>query len=113
MPLLFTKREMFEWLKIGKKTIDIRKGKPRTGEIAVFQSGRNILRLKIIKKETGKLTEVLRSDNYRFALPSIMTLDDAFAYLHRLYEGYDDGVFTAYYCAPEEQSTESYPNQVH
>jgi ASC-1-like (ASCH) protein len=101
MPLLFTKKEMFEWLKVGKKTIDVRKGNPRRGEIAVFQSGPNVLRLKIIKKETGKLTEVLRSDNYRLVLPFVMTLGDALAYLRRLYDGYDD-VFTAYYCAPKE-----------
>lgn len=101
MPLLFTKKEMFEWLKMGKKTIDVRKGNPRRGEIAVFQSGPNVLRLKIVKKETGKLTEVLRSDNYRLVLPFVMTLGDALAYLQRLYDGYDD-VFTAYYCAPEE-----------
>lgn len=101
MPLLFTKKEMFEWLKIGKKTIDIRKGSPHRGEVAVFQSGPNVLRLKIVKKEMGTLTEVMRSDNYRLVLPSAMTLDDAVADLRRLYGGYD-GVFTAYYCTIKE-----------
>ena len=96
MPLFFTKKEMFEWLKMGKKTIDIRKGNSHRGEVAVFQSGPNVLRLKIVKKETGRLTEVVRSDNYRLVLPSAMTLGDAVAYLRRLYGGYD-GVFTAYY----------------
>lgn len=99
MPLLFTKKEMFEWLEMGKKTIDIRKGNPRRGEIAVFQSGRNVLRLKIVKKEIGKLAEVLRADNYRLVFPFVMTLDDALTYLKRLYDGYD-GIFTAYYVRP-------------
>lgn len=101
MPLFFTKKEMFEWLKIGKKTIDIRKGNPRRGQVGVFQLGSDVLRLKIIKKETGSLMELVRSDNYRLVLPSAMTLGDAVAYLRRLYGGYD-GVFTAYYIAPLE-----------
>jgi len=96
LPLFFTKKEMFECLRIGEKTIDIRKGNSYRGEVAVFQSGPNVLRLKIVKKETGRLTEVVRSDNYRLVLPSAMTLGDAVAYLRRLYGGYD-GVFTAYY----------------
>jgi ASC-1-like (ASCH) protein len=96
LPLFFTRKEVFEWLKNGKKTIDIRKGKPHRGQIAVFQAGPKILRLKIIKKETGSLAEVLRSDNFRLVIPSATVICDAFAYLHVLYDPYD-GVFTAYY----------------
>ena len=46
--------------------------------------------------ETGRLGEVVRSDNYRLVIPSAMVIDDALAYLRELYDGYD-GVFTAYY----------------
>ena len=96
MPLFFTRKEAFEWLKMGEKTIEVRKGNPRRGEVAVFQSGPSILRLNILKKETGRLAEVVRSDNYKLVVPSALSLGDAFAYLRGLYVGYD-GVFTAYY----------------
>ena len=55
--------------------------------------------MKIIKKETGRLEEVVRSDNYRLVIPSAVVVDDAVAYLRGLYDGYD-GVFTAYYIVP-------------
>ena len=99
MPLLYARKEVFEWLKQGKKTIDVRKGSPRLGEIAVFQSGPNILRLKIVKKESGQLMDILRLDNYRAVIPSAMQLGDAVDYLRGIYGVYD-GVFTAYYVAP-------------
>ena len=96
MPVFRTKKEAFEWLMAGKKTIDVRKGKSLRGETAVYLSGRNVLRLKIIKKEIGTLDELVRLDNYRLVIPSAGTIDIAVAYLRRIYEGYD-GVFTAYY----------------
>ena len=99
MPVFRTKKEAFEWLKIGEKTIDIRKGDPYRGEIAVYLSGRKVLRMKITKREMGRLEEVVRSDNYRLAVPSAVTVEGAIAYLRQLYDGYD-GVFTAYYVAP-------------
>jgi hypothetical protein len=96
LPVFRTKKEAFGWLKSGKKTIDVRKGNSFRGEIAVYLSGRNVLRMKIIKKETGRLEEVVRWDNYRLVIPSALILDDAFSYLRGLYLGYD-GVFSAYY----------------
>jgi ASC-1-like (ASCH) protein len=99
LPVFRTKKEAFEWLRTGKKTIDVRKGEPRNGEIAVYLSGRKILRMKITKRETGKIQEVVRLDNYRLVIPSAATVDEALAYVHKLYEGYD-GVFAAYHVAP-------------
>jgi ASC-1-like (ASCH) protein len=96
LPLLRTKKEVFEWLSEGKKTIDIRKGNPHRGETAVFEAGPHVLRLKIGRKESGRLTELVRSDNYRQVIPSAETLEDAIDYMRRLYGDYD-GVFTAYY----------------
>lgn len=96
MPLFRTKKEPFEWLKSNRKTIDVRKGTPLDGEVAVYLSGRNVLRMKIVRKETGKLTDVVRSDNFGLVIPSALVLDDAIAYLHGLYVGCE-GVFTAYY----------------
>jgi hypothetical protein len=99
LPFLLAKKEVFIWLKQGKKTIDIRKGTPKPGEIATFQSGLYGLKLRIVKSESGQLTEVIRQDNYRQVIPSAVELGDAFAYLRRLCGDYD-GVFTAYYLAP-------------
>ena len=99
LPVFRTKKEAFEWLSSGKKTIDIRKGKPRRGETAVYLSGRKVLRLKIIKSETGQLKDVIRVDNFSLVIPSAGTLDEAVAYLYDLYGNCDKGVFTAYYVA--------------
>ncbi len=96
MPLLFAKKEVFLWLKEGKKTIDVRKGKLLCGEFAVYLSGRNVLRMKITKREEGRLEEVVRLDNYRLIIPSALILEDALEYLRGLYHEYD-GIFSAYY----------------
>ena len=100
MPLLFAKKEVFLWLKEGKKTIDVRKGAPRQGDSAIFQSGPFSLTRKILKIETGQLSEVVRGDNFQQVIPSAASLDDAIVYLNRLYSDYN-GVFTAYYLSSE------------
>jgi hypothetical protein len=94
--LFFAKKEVFQWLLQGQKTIDVRKGNPKLGEIAVFQSGPRILRLKIVKTECGQLMDILRLDNFKAVIPSAEVLGDAVGYLRGLY-GVDGGVFTAYY----------------
>lgn len=99
LPLFRTKKEAFEWLSSGKKTIDVRKGKPHLGETAVYLSGQKVLRMRISKTQIGPLDEVVRSDNYSAVIPSAVTLEDAVAYLRGLYDGYD-GVFTAYFITP-------------
>jgi hypothetical protein len=96
--LFFARKEVFEWLAQGKKTIDVRKGNPLSGEVAVFQSGPRSLRLRIVKKESGRLADIMRLDNYRAVIPSALGLGDAVDYLQRIY-GFGDGVFTAYYVA--------------
>ena len=96
MPLFFAKKEVFQWLSLGQKTIDVRKGNPKLGEIAVFQSGSRILRLKIVKTECGRLTAILRLDNFKAVIPSAAVLVDAVGYLQGIY-GIDEGFFTAYY----------------
>ncbi|MCW4028224.1 MAG: hypothetical protein NWE92_01065 [Candidatus Bathyarchaeota archaeon] len=96
MPFLFAKKEVFQWLKDGKKTIDIRKGSPKSGELAVFQSGPSSLKFRVVKVVSGRLSEVLLEDNYRWIIPSAGCLAEAFAYFERLY-GDCGGIFTAYY----------------
>jgi len=98
MPLFMAKKEVFAWIKQGRKTIDVRKGKPRQGNIAVFQSGNNHLRFPILKRETGKLAEIVRPDNFKQVIPPAENLQAALNYFHCLY-GIYDGQFTAYYLA--------------
>jgi len=90
------KKEVFEWIRTGQKTIELRRGKAREGDNAVFQCGRYILRGIIVKKEEGSLTDVLRQENYRNIIPSANNLEEAMTYLKRLY-GTVEGMFTAYY----------------
>jgi ASC-1-like (ASCH) protein len=107
VPLFFTKKEVFQWLSEGKKTIDLRKGKPCQGDTAVFQSGANLLRWKILERKSGKLTEIMGEENYKQVIPPARNLGEALDYLHKLYEGYE-GLFTAYYLeVPKKQVTYS------
>jgi hypothetical protein len=99
LPLFFAKKEVFHWLMSGQKTIDVRKGSPKSGDIAVFQSGPNVWRLKIVKTEVGLLSEILSLDNFKAVVPSAVELGDVVSYLERIY-GVCDGVFTAYYVEP-------------
>jgi ASC-1-like (ASCH) protein len=98
MPLFPAKKEVFEWVKAGSKTIDVRKGGARRGTIAVFQLGPYCVRMRIVKKETGTLTEIVRPDNFRSIIPTAESVDGAVEYLRRLY-GAGEGLFTAYYLA--------------
>jgi len=100
LPLLRTKKEVFIWLKEGKKTIDVRKGKPYRGDFAYFFSGPYQLQLRIIKKETGLLTDLVHFDNFKCIIPRAETPLEAIRYLRRIYSDYE-GVFTAYYVSQE------------
>jgi cobalamin biosynthesis protein CbiG len=55
------KKEVFEWIINKQNSIELKEGKVKKGNVLVFQCGRNILRRKIIKREEGSLTDVLRS----------------------------------------------------
>jgi ASC-1-like (ASCH) protein len=89
------KKEVFEWIRTGQKSIELRRGKAKKGDEAVFQCGRSIIRGIIVKKEEGSLTDVFREDNYKKINPNASSLEDAIAHLKMLYEKID-GIFTAY-----------------
>jgi ASC-1-like (ASCH) protein len=97
LPPFRTKKEAFDWLSSGEKTIDVRKGKPFRGEVAVYLSGQRVLRLKIAKTETGILRSIIRADNFKLIIPSALNSEEAIAYFHKLYGQCNDGFFTAYY----------------
>jgi ASC-1-like (ASCH) protein len=97
--MFLVKKEVFQWLSEGKKTIDVRKGRPQEGDVAVFACGAQLLKLRIVGRQTGKLIEVIRVDNFRQVIPSATSLDEALAYLRGIY-GSCDGCFTAYTVVP-------------
>jgi ASC-1-like (ASCH) protein len=102
MPLFRVKKEVLTWVKNGTKTIEIRKGNPKRGDVAFFSSGPYQLKLCITKKETGKINEVIRTDNYLSIIPTAKTPKEAIGYLQNLYRT-DKGIFTAYYLSSIKQ----------
>lgn len=99
MPLLWVKREVYDWIRTGQKTIDVRKGKPRNGSLVTIQCGPHpTLKFSIVKREIGSLTQIIRQDNFKLVIPTAQTLEDSLDYLKAIY-GKDEGVFTAYYFA--------------
>lgn len=95
MPLFMVKKEAFEWIKTRQKTIELRKGKAKSGDQAVFQCGRNILRAKIIRKDQGNLSALLQNFNFKEIIPTANSTKEAKAYVKKLY-GITGGTFTAY-----------------
>jgi len=89
------KKEVFEWIKTGQKTIELRTGKAKAGDEAVFQCGRNILRGKIINKNEGNLSTLLHNLDFREIIPTANSIEEATVYIKKLY-GAADGTFTAY-----------------
>jgi hypothetical protein len=50
MPLFIVKKEVFEWMRTGLKTVEIRKGRAKAGERAIFQCRRSVIKRRIIKR---------------------------------------------------------------
>jgi len=94
-PLFIVKKEVFEWIITGKKTIELRKGKAKEGDQAVFQCGRNILRGKMVRKYEGNLQTLLQKLDFKQIIPTANSIKEATAYIRKLY-GTTDGPFTAY-----------------
>jgi len=43
MPLFVVKKEMFEWIRSGRKTVELRKGKAKSGDQAVRAQSRSVI----------------------------------------------------------------------
>jgi hypothetical protein len=94
--LFLVKKEVFEWIQNGKENIELRRGRAKRGIEAVFQCGRKIIKGRIVTKEEGILSEILRLDNYKSIVPIARTVEEATEYLRGSYEPLG-GQFTAYY----------------
>ncbi len=105
MPVFRMKKEPFNWIKTGTKTVELRKGKAKKGDNATFLSGKSqVARGKILKKQEGKLSELLNSATYNNIVPTAKNLSEATEYLKRIYSSLE-GTFTAYEIEITDQKT--------
>jgi len=77
------KKEVFEWIITGKKTIELRRGKAKAGEQAVFQCGRKILRGKIVRTDEGNLLTLLQKIDFKQIIPTAHNVEEAKAYVKK------------------------------
>jgi ASC-1-like (ASCH) protein len=96
MPLFMVKRESFEWVRSGRKCVEVRKRRMEKGDEAVFLCSKWMLKVKIVRKEQGKLSDVVNGSNFRDVIPVAKNLREALSYIERLY-GKSEDEFTAYY----------------
>lgn len=101
MPLFPVKKQVFEWIRENKKTIEIREGKSKKGNEAVFRSGRNMVKRKIVESREGRLRYLLLRYGFKKVVPTAHTLEETLRFYETL--GHDiNGTFTAYVLANEE-----------
>jgi ASC-1-like (ASCH) protein len=96
MPAFLTKKQVYDWIRAGEKTIELRSGKSLNGENITFISGRRqTVKARILKKREGKLPEVLNVETYLKIVPTARSLEEAVAFVKQIYDS-TDGVFTTY-----------------
>jgi ASC-1-like (ASCH) protein len=96
MPAFLTKKQVYDWITAGEKTIELRSGKSLNGGTITFLSGRRqTVKARILKKREGKLPEVLNAETYTKIVPTAKSLDEAVAFMKQIYDS-TDGVFTTY-----------------
>ena len=96
MPGFLTRKEVYDWIKTKRKTIELRKGNPRKGEEIVFLSGRNEwVKGKILRKREGPLDELLTASSFKKIVPIARSLDEAKAFMRKIYPT-TEGTFTSY-----------------
>jgi ASC-1-like (ASCH) protein len=96
VPAFLIKKQVYDWVLTGEKTIELRKGKSQNGGRVAFLNGqRKCLKGRILRKREGKLEDVLNVATYRKIVPTAKTLDDAVEFIRQLYQS-TDGTFTTY-----------------
>ena len=95
-PAFLTKREVYEWIRTKKKTIELRRGTPQNGEKIAFLNGRNeSVKGRILRKQEGSLEDVLNAATFKKIIPTANTLEEAKAFIRQIYPQ-TGGTFTAY-----------------
>ena len=96
MPAFLTKKQVFDWIKTGEKTIELRSGKSLNGDRIAFLNGqKQCVKGRILRKREGKLEEVLNADTFRKIVPIVKDLDEARAFVRQIYP-LSEGTFTTY-----------------
>ena len=96
MPAFRTKKEVHDWIKSGKKTIELRKGKTQNGDSITFLNGRNgKIKGRILRRQEGTLRDVLSEATYKRIVPTARNLGEAMEFIRRIYPS-AEGTFTAY-----------------
>jgi len=95
-PTFLTKKEIYEWIRTRRKTIELRRGKSQNGEKIAFLNGRNAsVKGRILRKQEGRLEDVLNAATYKKIIPTANSLDEAKAFIKQIYPQ-TDGTFTTY-----------------
>ncbi len=96
MPTFLTKKEVYDWIRNGEKTIELRSGKPMQGTNITFLNGRRqTVKARILRKQEGKLEELLNIATYSKIVPTAGSLDEAISFVKRIYP-MSEGTFTTY-----------------
>ena len=96
MPAFLTKKEIHDWIRTGKKTIELRKGKAQNGNSITFLNGRNqMVKARIIRKREGNFKDVLTAATYKRIVPTARNLEEAIAFIKQIYPSIE-GTFTTY-----------------
>jgi ASC-1-like (ASCH) protein len=96
MPAFLTKKQVFEWIKAGEKTIELRSGKCLNGNKIAFLNGqRQCVTGRILRKREGKLEDVLNADTFRKIVPTAKSLEEAVVFVKQIYPLSGD-TFTTY-----------------
>jgi ASC-1-like (ASCH) protein len=96
VPAFLTKKQVYEWITAGEKTIELRKGTSQRGDCIAFLNGqRQCVKGRILRKREGKLLDILNVTTYRKIVPTARSLDEAITFVKQLYQT-TDGTFTAY-----------------
>jgi len=96
MPLFMVRKENFEWIRSGRKRIEVRRGRKMEGDEAVFLCSKWMLKGRIVRREQGKLLNIMDSSNFRDVIPAARSLKEAMSHIEKLY-GTTKGTFTAYH----------------
>ena len=96
MPAFRTKKEVHEWIRSGRKTIELRRGKAQNGENITFLNGRNqMVKGRILKKREGNIGDVLNAATYKRIVPTARNLGEAMEFIKHIYSTLE-GTFTTY-----------------
>ena len=113
MPAFTVRKEPFNWITTGRKSVELRKGKARKGNYATFLSGRRqAVKARIVKKQEGTLTELLNPSTFHNIVPTARNLDEAIEYIKRFYPSLE-GTFTAYEIGTRSKKQINSPNVSH